>query len=364
MQRIKILDSFRGLAGAVVVFHHIYTRFSYLYIDKEPALLHSIFTFISNLNVEAVLFFFVLSGFSIRLSLRKGLPVTKELFNEYVYRRLKRILPLYYVAILFTLASGFIIHSIYINDDFSIKNLLGNIFFLQCSNSYKGNWFAPYGDNGPLWSLPFEMFYYFFFPVFIWGMLKTLKAKMLTEKTNRIVLCSTLLISLVCILINNKIFFPYIAFAALFYIWYCGFFLADLYITKRVLWNSNFLIAVALLLLTGTLLYLKSSAELYKLFCGSVMATCFFIVYVLRTKYHSFFINFFDKVFNFFFYYIGKGSYTLYLLHYPLLMILKSYQQINLLEIILSITLLVFFCTTLEQAFVRKKWLFLKRKYI
>src|ERR1700721_2423580 len=170
------------------------------------------------------------------------------------------------------MGSGFIFHSIYTNDDFSIKNLLGNIFFLQCSKSYKGNWFAPYGDNGPLWSLSFEMFFYFFFPVFIWAMLKILKVKTLKEKTNRIVLCSTLLISLVCILINNKIFFPYIAFAALFYFWFCGFFLADLYIEKRVLLNSNFLTVIILLLLTAILLHLKSSAGLYKLFCGSVMA--------------------------------------------------------------------------------------------
>jgi peptidoglycan/LPS O-acetylase OafA/YrhL len=305
-----------------------------------------------------------LSGFSIRLSLRKGMPVTKELFNEYVYRRLKRILPLYYVCILFTFISGFVIHSFYTNDDFSIKNLLGNIFFLQCSKSYNGNWFAPYGDNGPLWSLPFEMFYYFFFPVFIWAMLKILKVKTLTEKTNRIVLCSTLLISLVCMLINNKIFFPYIAYAALFYIWYCGFFLADCYIEKRVLLNNNFITVIVLLLLTGALLHLKSSAGLYKLFCGSVMAVCFFIIYILRSRHYSFFTSFFDKVFNFFFYYIGKGSYALYLLHYPLLMILKNYQGINLPEIILAIALLAFFCTRLEQAFVRGKWLFLKRSYI
>ncbi len=80
----------RGVAASLVVFHHVYTRFAYLY-PNEPARLHKILTFISDLNVEAVMFFFILSGFSIRLSLRKGLPITKELFNDYLYRRLKRL---------------------------------------------------------------------------------------------------------------------------------------------------------------------------------------------------------------------------------------------------------------------------------
>jgi peptidoglycan/LPS O-acetylase OafA/YrhL len=273
-------------------------------------------------------------------------------------------LPLYYVAILFTLTSGFIIHSIYTNDDFNIKNLLGNIFFLQCSKSYQGNWFAPYGDNGPLWSLPFEMFYYFFFPVFIFMLFKILKVKTLTEKTNRIILYSSLLVSLVCMLINNKIFFPYIAYAALFYIWYCGFFLADLYVSKKISLNINFITALSILIITGILLYIKSSAGLYKLFFGSIITTAFFILYTLRMKFRNLFAKYFDRIFNFFFYYTGKGSYALYLLHYPLLMILKCYTKINLAEIIAAVLLLILFCTWLEQFFVKQKWLFLKRQYL
>jgi peptidoglycan/LPS O-acetylase OafA/YrhL len=364
MQRIKILDSMRGFAASIVVFHHVYTRFAFLYSNNEPAYLHRALSFISDLNVEAVLLFFVLSGFSIRLSLQKGLPVSKKLFNEYVYKRLKRILPLYYVAIIFTAVSGFITEAIYTNDDFSIKNLLGNIFFLQCSKSYKGNWFAPYGDNGPLWSLSFEMFYYFFFPVFILLMLRFFKSSIITEKTNRIILVVTLLFSLLCIIINNFIFFPYIAFAALFYVWYCGFYLAEIHIKKKIALNNNFIISVVILLLIGILLYLRSSAEFYKLFFASAITTGFFIIYMLRQKNKKIFYDYFDKVFNFFFYHLGKGSYALYLLHYPLILILKNFKQINIAEAITSIILFAFFCTWLEQYFVKKKWLFLKIRYI
>ena len=61
MQRIKILDSMRGLAASVVVFHHFYTRFPYLFAGKCPDWLQSILLFVSDLNLQAVLFFFFLS---------------------------------------------------------------------------------------------------------------------------------------------------------------------------------------------------------------------------------------------------------------------------------------------------------------
>src|SRR5258708_4374619 len=129
MKRIKILDSCRGLAALIVVFHHLYTRFGYLYPQENSMAIHGVLNFISQLNGEAVLFFFILSGFSIRLSLRKGLPVRKESLNEYLYRRFKRILPLYFLALLVTFIAGLIIHQTF-KPDYSIRNLIGNLFFL------------------------------------------------------------------------------------------------------------------------------------------------------------------------------------------------------------------------------------------
>jgi peptidoglycan/LPS O-acetylase OafA/YrhL len=363
MQRIKILDSMRGLAAAIVVFHHVYTRFSYLYIRSEHPLLHRLLGFISYLNVEAVLFFFVLSGFSIRLSLKKGLPVTKELFNEYVYRRLKRILPLYYFAIIFTLLCGWVTRDVLVNPDFTIKNLLGNIFFLQCPKIYKGNWFAPYGDNGPLWSLSFEMFYYFFFPVFILLMLNIFKKMRTIENRNRLFLCCSFLLSVSCVAVNKQFFFPYIAFAAFFFIWYNGFFIADLYLQKRISFNSDFIINIILMILAGILIYFKPSAGLSNLFSGAAICVVFFIVYLFRFQYRKFFIKYIERVLNFLFAKIGKGSYALYLFHYPLILVLKYYRAHAWL-IISSIAVLAICCIWLEQYIVKRKLLFLKRRYI
>lgn len=364
MNRIKILDSMRGMAASIVVFHHVFTRFPYLYQGQESTAFIRILRFISELNVEAVLFFFILSGFSIRLSLRKGLPLTKEILNEYLYRRFKRILPLYYFAIFFTLLSGFLTHTVSSNEDFNLKNLLGNLLFLQSSKSYKGNWFAPYGDNGPLWSLSFEMFYYLLFPVFMFLMLKLFRISRFSEKTNCFLLASTFLLSLVCTMINTRIFFPYIAFGALFYVWYCGFFLADLHSGGKVALDLNFVVCVSLMILSGLLLHLKYSATLYKLFAGATMTASFFVIYLVRTKYRVLFQKYLERAFNFFFTAIGKGSYALYLLHYPVLMIIKHYYQVNLLQMIFLMGLVCLFSIWIELNFVKMKLLVLKVRYI
>lgn len=363
MQRIKILDSMRGLAASVVLFHHVYTRFPALF-EGNAALVQQVLSFISELNVQAVLFFFFLSGFSICLSLKNGLPVTKPNVNEYVYRRLKRIMPLYYFAIAFTLLTGLLMQVITTNDDFSLKNLLGNIFFLQCSKSYKGNWFAPYGDNGPLWSLSFEMFYYLLLPVFLLLLLKAGRTVKLTLPLNRVGLTASFIISVGAVLLNKFFFFPFIAFAGLFYVWYAGFFAAWLYLQKSIAISKDFLLLLLLALLLIGLNYAIASATLSKLLFGALIAVLFFLLFIIRKKLPAGFVTAVERLFNAVFYRIGTGSYALYLLHYPVLMLLKQYQITAGWQMIAAILLTIVCAVLLERYFVGKKWLFLKRVYL
>lgn len=70
LSRIHTVDALRGLAASIVVFHHVFiifpSPFQVLHHDHEW--LYTVANFISNLNVEAVILFFIISGFSIRLS--------------------------------------------------------------------------------------------------------------------------------------------------------------------------------------------------------------------------------------------------------------------------------------------------------
>ncbi len=364
MQRIKILDSCRGLAALIVVFHHIYTRFQHLFIGKGPSWFQYLLRFISDLNEQAVLFFFFLSGFSICLSVKNGLPVYKSNFNEYVYRRLKRILPLYYFSLVFTFFCGSVTSDVFINDDFSLKNLAGNILFLQSSKSYNGNWFAPYGDNGPLWSLSFEMFYYFLLPVFLSLLFKFCKTNKLTPHNNRIALIASFTISIICVLLNKFFFFPYIAFAALFYVWYGGYFVATIYLQKNIAFDKNFFLLLLFIIVLFSMNYIRPSATLNKLFFGSAITITFFIIYIVRKKLPVLFVHKIKSGFNFLFYAAGTGSYALYLLHYPLLMVIKKYEDLTFWLLLAVVILFTIFCIWLERYFVSKKWLFLKLNLI
>ena len=359
MQRIKTLDSTRGLAAVIVLFHHVFTRFPDLFSGKFPAWLLAIFQLASDLNVEAVMLFFFLSGFCINLGLKNDMPVTARTFNNYIYRRLKRILPLYYFAILFTFICGVLIQAVNANDDFSLKNLLGNIFFLQCSKSYKGNWFAPYGDNGPFWSLSFEMFYYFFLPVFLLVILKFYKSATLTMRINRRALVASFFISLVCVFINKLFFVPYIAFSTLFFVWYAGFFVAAAYAEKKQQY-ADIILLLLLAIFSGVIYYINPTATGYKLFFGGAISAGFYLLYLVRKKLPYSFVTTLESAFNFLFYKTGTGSYALYLLHYPLLMVLKQHAHLSLFQLVTVIIFFMIFCILLERYSLSKKWLFLR----
>lgn len=362
MKRIKILDSLRGLAAFVVVFHHVYTRLPHLFISFH-SYLNKVFNIVSELNVEAVIFFFILSGFSIRLSLRNDIVMKKENINEYLYRRFKRILPLYFITLIITFLVGFIINQTHITD-FSIKNLIGNIFFLQISKSYEGYWFAPYGNNGPLWSLPFEMFYYLFFPLFFIFLNKVFSGRIFGNKFIEIGLIISLLISLVSTVLNKYFFFPYIAYSTLFYSWYVGFFIAHIYMKKEIKLDINFFIVIIIGILLLVLYKFTLAATLMKLFLGGATAILIYITLLLTKTPLKKVLSIIESIFNFLFYKVGKGSYALYLLHYPILLLIMHYKEkINLFFVCLIFMILAIMCRYIEEELVKRKFLFFKIKY-
>jgi len=354
----------RGIAAAIVVFHHTFTRLPELFSGSIPPWLWQIFEAVSEMNVQAVLFFFFLSGFSIRLSVRNELPVTPGAFNNYVYRRLKRIAPLYYFAIFFTFCAGMFTNSIAGNKDYSVLNLFGNLFFLQCSKSYAGNWFAPYGENGPLWSLSFEIFYYFLLPPFLLLLPKIFKTKTMSIQLNRISLVIALFISLGCVAVNKFFFFPFVAFATLFYVWYAGFFAATLYLEQRIKVSPDLLLLVFLTAILLLINYTVPSATSGKLLFGSFVAASFIPMFILRKKIQPAFKLCFELPLNFLFYRIGTGSYALYLLHFPVILMLKHFNCRSLPVVAFTLVATSICCIWLEQLFSKRKWLLLQQQYI
>jgi peptidoglycan/LPS O-acetylase OafA/YrhL len=355
--RIVVLDSLRGLAAMIVCLHHLlFINTSYFQLYKGASWYDTLF-WISEFNKEAVLFFFILSGFSIGLSLKNKPPDSAETINEYIYRRFKRILPVYIIALLFTLISGFVMHQAHLYN-YSPWNMLGNLLFLQTADIVEGSWFIPYGFNGPLWSLSFEFFFYCFFPL-----VYLINTKYLS-KVNILVKYAVLMILSVAAFAANKIFFvPYFAFFSSFVIWLSGYLASRTYLkgqTYHLLFTGVFVFAV-LYLVAGR--HFLSSNTLAFVCKGLLMAAVFYLITffsksaVVQTifRWPVWMLN---KIFN----YVGKGSYATYALHYPLMLMLR-YFHVNMIVQVIVILLFIILCTTVEEKTIKWKLNMLRLNY-
>jgi len=172
--RIAHLDSLRGLAALVVVFHHcLMTIPQFASVYERPATtplmrllgnspLHLLWD-----GPEFVLVFFTLSGFVLSLPYWGNKPLT---YGQFVVRRIFRIYPAYFVAIvigmiLMTLLSHGPLHGLsdwtqqFWNRPLDWK-IIGDQIFLMASG----------GDNyidTPVWSLVVEMHASLLFPLLI-----------------------------------------------------------------------------------------------------------------------------------------------------------------------------------------------------
>ncbi|TZF86215.1 acyltransferase (plasmid) [Pedobacter sp. BS3] len=349
--RLPLLDSLRGLAALIVVVHH-YMVFNGEVVQRQVAIpFVRILSFISEQNTIAVLFFFVLSGFCIALSRQGKWLLGKEDTNLYLYRRFKRILPVYWLALLLSIFIGLLSGTIH-QSDYSLKNLIGNLLFLQTSKYATSYWFSPYGNNGPLWSLAYEMFFYLFFPFFSFLILRIRILR--SENVQWIVLG---VFSITGILVNRYVgFMPLMAFLTAFIIWIAGFKVAvDVYCARRP--GQSWLLIFFLSVLLITSRQYIPSASIYEIAQGLCIAAILYGLFKLNACWKSSLKNSLKKGFNFCFNHIGHGSYALYALHYPVFIIMQHYHVSAITQAGI-IFIMLFLCPILEtylsrQAFSR-----------
>ena len=221
--RLLLLDSLRGMSALVVLFHHACTLFpaSVARLGQSSEGLAALAAFVSRRNTEAVLLFFVLSGFSIRFSIEPDELAAAGSVQRYLWRRARCILPPY----LFALAvSGLLAQTVAPVPAVttSVSTLIGNLLFLQTPIGVPGQWFLPYAGNAPLWSLSFEVFFYLTYPLLVLGV----------ADPRRRLLCVFAVAAcgqLVCALAPH----PFAMFCAAGPIWYFGVELAQLQLRGR-----------------------------------------------------------------------------------------------------------------------------------
>lgn len=352
--RLKILDSIRGIAALVVLYHHIFKLNTETFKGFLSSDMYEIFHFISDLNHEAVLLFFIISGFSIGLSTFKRPLTNKTTVNGYLYRRFKRILPIYWMAILLSLSVGIVLNITYL-DDFSVRNFLGNLLFLQTSSSIPESWVVPYGLNGPLWSLSFEMFFYLLFPLVYF-----INQKYLSRTGLFIKYMGLVCIVLVGIVINKKIvFLPYFLFMAGFITWILGYISAQYF----TFWKKNnlFFLANLVLGLTVTMLSSQIPSDTIKVIAkGMLLNGLFYFAMLILDRVY---IKKLGSIINALFYKIGEGSYAIYALHYPILIFFQT-KGISLGYQLVFIPFFIVGCYFLEKRSIQWKMGFLETDYL
>jgi peptidoglycan/LPS O-acetylase OafA/YrhL len=315
------LDIIRGLSALLVCVGHLRNVFfvDYSKLDHNPNLFEKIFYFITSLGHEAVLVFFLISGFLVGGSIIKN--IHKFSFKIYLINRLTRL----WVVLLPALFLTYIIDTQVLfenkdlfsgkyfdlinsgpklnNYDLSVFTFLGNLFFLQTI------FFNTYGTIDPIWSLANEFWYYVIFPLFLimFGLIKSNIYKVITS-------------SFIIILI---FYFLPMHIIKYFLIWLLG---VIIYfpIYKYKIKNFNLIIFLILLTVFGSILIL-SKFNFFDVFYNDLIVSVsgfFLIIYSFNFKININ-VNLKTKI-NFVFKHLSNFSYSLYIIHFPLCMVIFS----------------------------------------
>ncbi|QWX83328.1 acyltransferase [Cellulophaga sp. HaHaR_3_176] len=362
------LDFIRGLSALIVMAGHlriaIFKDYSELINLESSSILNKGFYFITGLGHQAVMVFFVLSGYFVGGSVLKSSK--KFSAKNYLIARISRLwTPLFPVLILTFIIDYFIgivspellqgdYYSI-INSgprgDYSIglQTFISNIFFLQTIYS------PVYGSNGALWSLAYEFWYYILFPlcVIILNFI---------PKSRSYKVVSTILLLLIINFIASSIFEGFL-------IWLMG---VAVYIfsenkilkmKKWFIWPS--LVFFIFELIDSKFIFLGHDIQRYSdILVG--LSFSIFLIMLFETKISSFPNSKMNKIS----YFISEISYTLYIVHFPIVLLIYalfySQNQLSLninssIQFSIWMILIILISTLLWYIFEKNTW-FVRKK--
>ncbi|ACS58735.1 acyltransferase family protein [Rhizobium sp. WSM1325] len=147
------LQYLRAIAALMVVYFHAVLQLA----KVNPAVDATAFVY----GETGVDIFFVLSGFVMWLTTsgRAMSPV------DFARRRIKRIVPLYWLATLFSATVALVAPSLLKSTVFDLPHLIASLFFLPWANPADPSTITPVVVPG--WTLNYEMFFYFVFALLL-----------------------------------------------------------------------------------------------------------------------------------------------------------------------------------------------------
>jgi peptidoglycan/LPS O-acetylase OafA/YrhL len=352
--KIGKLESIRGFVALYVMLTHFILFYK---TDNTPKFLISIFYHAQ----EAVLIFFLLSGFVIYLSFHHNRNIK---FYDYIKKRWIRIFPI-------TIASFILSILVAINNNDLIQasdlvDFLGNIFMLQDLGSNPGIIVLPFLKNYPLWSLSYEWWFYVIFHPFI-----RLINKLRTKNSMYYILIFSICGWLLYLLYPNHL----LLIVTYFLLWWCGVESARIYTEKLTFSIKDmFPILLSLVVLSGILAIPiingmifnhKTLAEVNAIipysthlhFYGSAV-----IIIITGLIWWKLKLKYFDTVLGRFRVF-APISFAMYIIHYPILWLNISIFDNLYLTIIFKLVLIFLLSYLLEIKLQPVVYTFFRRKY-
>ena len=319
-QYLLHLDFLRGLSALLVCMGHLRNVFfvNYNEVLVVDSYLINFFYFITSLGHEAVMVFFVLSGFLVGGSVIKNLDNFN--FKKYLTNRITRLWVVLIPCLFITLIIDQLILSNYpeflqgnyrsiINSGPSesysdtFMTFIGNVFFLQ-------NIFVKtYGTLGPIWSLANEFWYYILFPLI-------LIILNFDNKYNFIFRSFYIILLLIILYLLPTDITKY------FLIWCFGVFAFYIYDQKKGSFHKfNFLLSLILLISTLIL----SKLKFLSLFNSDLLISLTVSYLIVVCPKINLDQNKISKLFKNVIIHLSNISYTLYLVHFPICMLIFCY---------------------------------------
>jgi len=348
MNKIIELEALRGFAAIYVVLHHTLSVFF-----PSNSLLNYLFKF----GQEAVMVFFLLSGYVIAMSLDKKHYTFKEYF-------IHRFLRIYTVFIFAIIISGLVYFYINPSETFDIKQLFLNLIMMQDYSGMKPGVFSdPIFNNNPLWSLSYEWWFYMIF-FFHFSFFRNHPEK------QELFLAIAFVISVIG-LITYKIFYNQISlFLMYYYIWFSGAYSYFIFKTfsGRNRYISILIVGYLCIIAIYTYLFIFNEQishlvdhpvlEVRHYLASSVLLL--FAIIVFLKLYNIFESNLiYLKVRNFFAYF-APISFGIYVIHYPIKSLLLEFELYAWLKLVLVFLISILLSYIIEI----KIFTYLKKKTI
>lgn len=324
------IEGLRGLAVLLVVFYHLNNNFFFGYLGVD--------------------IFFVISGYVITKSLIINFEQNSlNVLSSFYSKRILRIYP----ALFLTTLSTFLIYTItgnISNYEIVFKSLLysifglSNIYFLRRSSSY----FDEDIDN-PLthtWSLGVEEQFYIIFPIIL----------LLYFKIKKNLIKDTSLIVILIFFFSISIFYFFFENNELIKFWspltrFWEILIGSIFCLLEKKNRQNYFLLYLIILIVFLNLIKFQLDNFY------LTLSILFSILIISQKKNSL-INFYfsNKPMRF----IGKISYSMYLIHYPLLYFFNIYYEIDKLFFIIIYLLVLIFFSNISYQYIERKFLNLK----